>query len=71
MHSVEVQILGQSYSIRTDEDEKYIRSLANYIDEKLKEIHSAAPNTNHSRAMVITVGWTINSAKMGNSPACS
>jgi len=32
MHSVEVQILGQSYSIRTDEDEKYIKSLAKYID---------------------------------------
>jgi len=53
MHSVEVQILGQSYSIRTDEDEKYIKSLANYIDEKLKEIHGAAPNINHSRAMVM------------------
>ena len=53
MHSVEVQILGQSYSIRTDEDEKYIKSLAKYIDEKLKEIYSVAPNINQSRAMVM------------------
>ena len=54
MHSVEVQILGQSYSIRTDEDEKYIKSLAKYIDEKLKEIYSVAPNINQSKAMVMT-----------------
>lgn len=54
MRSVEVQILGQGYSIKTDEDEAYIKSLAKYIDEKLKEIYSAAPNTNQARAMVMT-----------------
>jgi cell division protein ZapA len=54
MHSIEVQILGQSYSIRTDEEEKYIKSLAKYIDEKLKEIYSVAPNITQSRAMVMT-----------------
>ncbi|RJQ48587.1 MAG: cell division protein ZapA [Nitrospiraceae bacterium] len=54
MHSVEVHILGQSYSIRTDENEAYIKSLAKYIDEKLKEIYSVAPNINQSRAMVMT-----------------
>jgi cell division protein ZapA len=54
MHSIEVQILGQNYSIRTDEEEKYIKSLAKYIDEKLKEIYSVAPNITQSRAMVMT-----------------
>jgi cell division protein ZapA len=54
MRSVEVQILGQGYSIRTDEDEEYIKSLARYIDEKLKEIYNAAPNINQARAMVMT-----------------
>jgi len=53
MHSVEVQILGQSYSIKTDEDEGYIKSLANYIDQKLKEIYSVAPNINQSKATVM------------------
>ena len=53
MQSVEVQILGQSYSIKTDENEEYIRFLAKYIDEKLKEIYSVAPNINQSRAMVM------------------
>ena len=53
MHSVEVQILGQAYSIKTDEDEVYIKTLANYIDRKLKEIYSAAPNINQTKATVM------------------
>jgi len=54
MRSVEIQILGQGYTIRTDEDEEYIKSLAKYIDEKLKEIYNAAPNISQARAMVMT-----------------
>ena len=53
MRSVEVQILGQSYSIKTDEDEAYIKSLAGYVDEKLKEIYSVAPNVNQAKAAVM------------------
>jgi cell division protein ZapA len=53
MHSVEVKILGQSYSIRTDEDEDYIRSIASYVDEKLKEIYSVAPNANQGKAAIM------------------
>jgi cell division protein ZapA len=53
MHSVEVQILGQSYSIKTDEDEAYIKALARYVDEKLKEIYSVAPNVNHVKAAIM------------------
>jgi cell division protein ZapA len=53
MHSVEVQILGQSYSIRTEDEEEYIKSLARYIDEKLKEIYSVAPNVSQTKATVM------------------
>lgn len=53
MRSIEVQILGQSYSIKTDEDEEYIRSLARYIDDKLKEIFNALPNISQSKATVM------------------
>jgi cell division protein ZapA len=53
MHSVEVRILGQSYSIKTEEEEDYIRSLAAYVDEKLREIYSAMPNINQTRATVM------------------
>ena len=54
MHSVEVRILGQIYSIKTDEEEAYIKALAQYVDEKLKEIYSAAPNVSHVKAAIMT-----------------
>ncbi len=53
MRSVEVQILGQTYSIKTDEDEAYIKDLAKFVDEKLKEIYSVAPNVNHVKAAIM------------------
>ena len=53
MRSVEVRILGQSYSIKTEENEEYIRSLALYVDEKLKEIYSVAPNVSQNKATVM------------------
>ncbi len=53
MRSVEVQVLGQIYSIKTDEDEVYIKSLAEYVDGKLKEIYSVVPNINQTKATVM------------------
>lgn len=53
MRSIEIQILGQNYAIKTDEDEAYIKSLARFIDEKLKEIYSVAPNVNQTKASVM------------------
>ena len=53
MRSIEVQILGQNYAIETDEDEAYIKTLAKFVDEKLKEIYSAAPNVNQTKASVM------------------
>jgi len=53
MRSVEVEILGQSYSIKTEEDENYIKSLAKYVDERLKEIYVVAPNVSHTKAAIM------------------
>lgn len=53
MRSVEVQILGQKYAIKTDEEEAYIKSLALFVDEKLKEIYGLAPNINQTKATVM------------------
>lgn len=53
MRSIEVQILGQNYSIKTDEDEAYIRKLAHYVDSKLKEVYNAAPNSNQVKMAIM------------------
>lgn len=52
--SVEVQILGQNYSVRTEQDAEYVKELASYVDGKLKEIYTVAPNVNHVKAAIMT-----------------
>jgi len=37
---VEVEIFGQKYVIKGDNDEAYILQLADYVDSKMREMHS-------------------------------
>jgi cell division protein ZapA len=53
MRSVEIQILGQNYTIKTEEDEAYVKTLARFVDDKLKEVFIAAPNVNHVKAAIM------------------
>lgn len=53
IRSVEVQILGQGYSIKVDEDEAYVKSLAQYVDEKLREIYNTTPTVNQLKAAIM------------------
>ncbi len=53
MRSVEIKVLGQSYTIKTEEEEDYIKELAGYVDKRLKEIYAAAPNVNHGKAAIM------------------
>lgn len=38
MKEIDLEIAGQRLHIRTDEDESYMRSLAAYVDEQMREI---------------------------------
>jgi cell division protein ZapA len=51
--SVEINILGQKYTLKGDADEEYIKKLASYVDEKLKEIHEANPNITPLKASIL------------------
>lgn len=53
MGSVEVYILGQKYNVKGDAPEEYIRKLAFYVDEKLKEVHSSIPNITPVKASIL------------------
>ncbi|MBI4686179.1 MAG: cell division protein ZapA [Nitrospirae bacterium] len=53
MKTIEVQILGKKYSVKTDEDEMYVKSLAKYVDEKLREIYNSAPTIDHFKAAMM------------------
>jgi len=54
MGSVEVYILGQKYTIKGDAPEEYIRKLAFYVDEKLREVNSSLPNMMPVKALILT-----------------
>ncbi|MEW6001288.1 MAG: cell division protein ZapA [Nitrospirota bacterium] len=53
MASVEVYILGQRYNIKGDAPEEYIRKLASYLDEKLKEVYNSSPNITPVKASIL------------------
>jgi cell division protein ZapA len=53
MGSIEINILGQKYTVKGDADEEYIKKLASYVDEKLKEIHAANPNLTPMKASIL------------------
>jgi cell division protein ZapA (FtsZ GTPase activity inhibitor) len=42
-HRVEVEILGQKYAIRTDADADYVRDLAAYVEERVRDIRGDGP----------------------------
>lgn len=54
MGSVEVHILGQKYVIKGDAPAEYIQQIADFVDEKLKEVYTAAPAITPLKAAILT-----------------
>ena len=38
MREIDLEIAGQRLHVRTDEDEAYMRSLATFVDEQMREV---------------------------------
>jgi len=53
MGSVEVYILGQKYTIKGDAPEEYIQQLANYVQEKIKEVYNNSPSITPVKASIL------------------
>jgi cell division protein ZapA len=53
MGSVEVNILGQKYTVRGDANEEHIQKLAAFVDAELKEVYSNAPNITPLKAAIL------------------
>jgi cell division protein ZapA len=53
MGSVEVDILGQKYTIRGDASEEHIKKLASFVDGKMKEVYSASPGIAPLKAAIL------------------
>lgn len=50
---VKVWIFGQEYALRASSNEEYIREVASYVDEKMKEIQDNAPSSINSTKIAI------------------
>ena len=54
--AVEVKILGQKITLRSDDDEEHIRRVAEYVDEKMQEVSkSTSPRGKYSVAMLVAL----------------
>lgn len=52
--SVTVQIAGQRYSLKTDDDDKLVRAIAAYVDGKFREIQKATRNPDTQAIAILT-----------------
>jgi cell division protein ZapA len=57
--SVVVHVGGQRYVVRSDADETYIRTLAAYVDDRLREVQkSSRPVSSQSLAVLAALNIT-------------
>jgi cell division protein ZapA len=54
MESVQVEIFGQIYSIKGKDDQSYIRELAAFVDEKMKEVQKGTNTADPHRVAILT-----------------
>lgn len=55
MESVQVEIFGQIYSLKgKDDDPAYIRELASYVDEKMREVQKGTGTGDPHRVAILT-----------------
>jgi cell division protein ZapA len=52
--SVAVQIAGVRYSLKTDEDERWVKSIAAYVDGKMREVQKSTRTFDTQSAAVLT-----------------
>jgi len=48
-----VYILGQKYTIKGDAPEEYIQQLANYVQDKIKEVYTNSPSITPVKASIL------------------
>ncbi|HET8577077.1 MAG TPA: cell division protein ZapA [Methylomirabilota bacterium] len=52
-HRVEVDILGQKYTIRSEAPPEYVRELAAYVEKRAREIGGASPGQDPVKVLAL------------------
>jgi len=50
----QVEIFGQTYSVRAAGDPAYIRELASFVDKKMREVSEHAPTVDAAKIAILT-----------------
>ena len=50
---VQVEIFGQTYSVRADGDPEYIKELATFVDRKMREVSEYAPTVDSAKIAIL------------------
>lgn len=50
---VQIQLLGTSFSIQTDENAEYLRSLLDYMEKKIAELQRTVPTKDPLRIAIV------------------
>ena len=58
-NQVEISIFGQEYSVKAPADPDYIKKIAEYLDEKMREVQSGFSTTQSSTRIAILAGMNI------------
>ena len=49
----QVEIYGQTYSVRADSDSSYVRELARYVDGKMREVAERAATVDSAKIAIL------------------
>ena len=58
-NKVQISIFGQEYSVKAPADPEYIKKIAQYLDEKMREVQSGFTTTQSSTRIAILAGMNI------------
>jgi cell division protein ZapA len=53
-HLVEIKVLGQTFTVRTDSDETHIQEVARYVNEKIEEILRKTKSVSSLNVAILT-----------------
>ena len=58
-NQVKISIFGQEYSVKAPADPEYIKKIAEFLDEKMREVQSGFSTTQSSTRIAILAGMNI------------
>ena len=58
-NTVQISIYGQEYSVKAPADAEYIKKIASYLDEKMREVQSGFSTTQSSTRIAILAAMNI------------